>query len=139
MNSFILKTSSRILVPLLFGLSLFVLYRGHNLPGGGFIGGLIAASGYAFLILADSVERSRAALHISPNILMAIGLGFALSSCLPGLLVGDYFMQGIWLPVFELPLLGKVAIGTPLVFDMGVYLVVMGFTLNVTWELAELD
>ena len=138
MKHFVLAQSSRLLFPILLGLSLVVLYRGHNLPGGGFIGGLLAAASFILIGLSESMERARVVLRVEPVSLMAWGLATAVLSGLPALFAGRAFMTGIWLPGFSLPLLGKVHLGTPLVFDVGVYLVVIGFVLHTTFSLAEL-
>ena len=138
MKYFILIQASRILFPTLLVLSLIVLYRGHNLPGGGFIGGLMAATAFILMGISRSMEQAKRALRIDPVVLMAVGLLVALVSGLPGILAGAPFMTGQWLPGFSLPLLGKVHLGTPLVFDVGVYLVVIGFTLHTTLSLAQL-
>ncbi|MFT4901773.1 MAG: multicomponent Na+:H+ antiporter subunit B [Lentimonas sp.] len=138
MKYFILSYAGRILFPSLIVLSLIVLYRGHNLPGGGFIGGLLAATAYILIGLGSTMEQAKAYLRVDPVTLLAIGLAVAILSGLPGMLGGGAFLTGAWLPTFSLPLLGKVHLGTPLVFDVGVYLTVIGFTLHTTFSLAEL-
>lgn len=138
MKYFILNQASRLLFPALLVLSLVVLYRGHNLPGGGFIGGLLAATAFILVGLGDSMERAKELLRIEPVKLMALGLMVAVISGLPGLLRGAPFMTSEWLPGFSLPLIGKVHLGTPLVFDVGVYMVVIGFALHTTFSLAQL-
>lgn len=138
MRYFILAQASRILFPALLVLSLIVLYRGHNLPGGGFIGGLLAANAFILVGLGHSMDRAKTLLRVEPVKLMALGLLVAIVSGLPGILRGAPFMTGEWLPGFSLPLLGKVHLGTPLVFDIGVYMVVIGFVLHTTFSLALL-
>ncbi|MGZ0654309.1 MnhB domain-containing protein [Coraliomargarita sp. W4R53] len=138
MKYFILGQASRLLFPALLVLSLIVLYRGHNLPGGGFIGGLLAATAFILVGLGDSMVRAKALLRIEPVKLMALGLAVALMSGLPGLLRGMPFMTSEWLPGFSLPLIGSVHLGTPLIFDIGVYMVVIGFALHTTFSLAQL-
>ncbi|HBR94452.1 MnhB domain-containing protein [Coraliomargarita sp. SDUM461003] len=138
MKYFILNQASRLLFPALLILSLIVLYRGHNLPGGGFIGGLLAATAFILVGLGDSMERAKELLRIEPVKLMALGLLVAVVSGMPSLLRGAPFMTSEWLPGFALPLIGKVHLGTPLVFDVGVYMVVIGFALHTTFSLSEL-
>lgn len=139
MNNFILRLTTRLLFPTLLALSLIVLYRGHNLPGGGFIGGLLAATAFILIGISDTMERARETLVVEPVTLMGWGLAIALLSGFPGLITeSGAFMTGLWLPSFSLPLLGKVHLGTPLVFDIGVFLVVIGFTLHATFSLAKL-
>lgn len=130
MNSVLLKTATRYVGPLLLALSLTLLYRGHNLPGGGFIGGLMAASSIILLAYARGWVEVDEGLSIDPLMLMASGLLLAMLSGLPGILSGGAYMEGHWLPFFKVPLLGKVKLGTPLLFDIGVYLVVIGFTVK---------
>lgn len=137
MNSVLISISSRHISPLLIVLSLIVLYRGHNLPGGGFIGGLIAASAILLLAIADGWNQTERRLFIQPLWLMIIGIAMAAASGFFGLFTGGVFMQGLWLPPFDLPLLGKVKLGTPLLFDIGVYFTVIGFTLKCAHALAN--
>lgn len=137
MHHFILNRTGRMLFPCLIVLSLIVLYRGHNLPGGGFIGGLLAASAFILVGIGDSMEYARRSLRVRPVVLMASGLAVAVLSGLFGMFAGAPFLTGEWLPGFSLPLLGKIHLGTPLVFDVGVYMTVIGFVLHVTFSLAE--
>lgn len=136
MTSTLLIIASRYISPLLLMLSLIVLYRGHNLTGGGFIGGLIAAASVLLLAIAEGWDKTESRLPLQPMTLMTIGLAIAGVGGFIGIAYGGAFMQGIWLPFFELPLLGKVKLGTPLLFDIGVYLVVIGFTLKCAHALA---
>ena len=130
MNSILLNTATRYIGPLLVTLSLVLLYRGHNLPGGGFIGGLMAASSVILLAYAHGWTETEKSLSFDPLFVMASGLALAMLSSLPGIILGGVFMEGVWLPFFKLPLLGKVKLGTPLLFDIGVYLTVIGFTVK---------
>lgn len=134
MPSLILKTATRYLLPLLLIFSVFVLLRGHNDPGGGFIGGLVAAAAFALYGIAYGVERARRLLPVDNRTLSAIGLLIAVSSGLFSLLVDALFMEGVWLER-EVPAIGK--IGTPFVFDIGVYFVVIGVVLTIVFTLAE--
>ena len=139
MNSSILRSAANFLFLPLVLLSLWVLYRGHNLPGGGFIGGLLAASAFALTTLAFGVPKAREKLRIHPLRLTAFGLSIGAVSSLVSLLLGQGFFTGLWLPAFSLPLLGTVHLGTPLLFDIGVYLAVVGFSLSVIFEMEELE
>ena len=121
--------------PLMILISVILLLRGHNEPGGGFIGGLIAASAYILSSLAFGVERVENDMRIKPVQLMALGLFLAVLSALPGILAGGGFMDGRWLEI-ALPT-GKIKLGTPLLFDLGVYFAVIGFSLSVLFTLME--
>ena len=137
MKSMLLLIASRFLSWPFFILSLWILYRGHNLPGGGFIGGLVGASGFLFYDLAGYGRPERGLFSFKPFSFLTAGLGLAVLSGLPGLFSGSGFLKGFWLPGFSAPLLGSVHLGTPLVFDIGVYLTVIGFILLLAGTLAE--
>jgi len=134
MQSLILAATSRILLPLLLLFSFFLLLRGHYEPGGGFIGGLVAAAGFALYSIASGVANARNALRIHPKTLIGVGLLFAFIGGMFAVAVGEPFMTALWIDQ-PLPILGKV--GTPLLFDVGVYLVVIGVALSIIFNLAE--
>jgi multicomponent Na+:H+ antiporter subunit B len=136
MNSLILRIAARYLTPLLVLFSLFILYRGHNAPGGGFIGGLLAAAALALYAIAFDAESASRKLRFNPRTLIAAGLLVALLSGLLSLFQGEPFLTGQWI-LPELPLIGQLPLGTPLLFDIGVYLVVIGVTLMIVFELAR--
>ena len=136
MHSVILAIATRYLTPLILVFSIILLFRGHNNPGGGFIGGLLAASGFVLHTIAFEVSSARKKLIIDPRTLIGIGLLISLISALISLFMGKQFMTSNWW-VAELPLLGKLHIGTPLFFDIGVYLVVVGVTLTIIFALSE--
>ena len=136
MNSLILRTSTRLLLTLLLLFAGFLLLRGHNVPGGGFVGGLVAAAAFALYPIAEGPAAARRALHLDPRTLIAGGLLVAAGSGAVSLLVGQPFLTGQW---GELPLPGlpAIALGTPLLFDTGVFLVVLGVTQTIVLTLAE--
>lgn len=134
MGSIILYLAARYLMPLLMVFSVFLLIRGHNEIGGGFVGGLVAAAAFILYAIANNVQEARRILRVQPRVLIAAGLLVSLSSGLIGWLSGKPFMTGLWLKD-PLPVIGK--IGTPLMFDAGVYLVVIGVTLLIIFTLAE--
>jgi multicomponent Na+:H+ antiporter subunit B len=136
MTSLILSVATRFLMPLLLLFSFFAWLRGHNYPGGGFIGGLIAAAALALNAIAFDVRRTRRILRTEPRTLIAAGLSAAAASGVVGLLEGKPFMTGIWLTL-NIPWLGDFPLGTPLLFDAGVYLVVCGVTVTILFALAE--
>lgn len=136
MLSVILSTASRYLLPLLLIFSFFLLLRGHNEPGGGFVGGLVAAAAYALFYIANGVEEAEKLLKSEPIKLIAVGLALAIISTIPSLITGENFMTGIWLKT-DFPVIGK--IGTPLIFDVGVYLLVLGIAVKIIFSLAEED
>ena len=136
MNSLILSTAARYLLPLLLLFSLFILVRGHNEPGGGFIGGLIAAAAFALNAIAFDVRTARRTLRIDPRLLIPVGLIVGIISGVFQMFFGRPFMTAEWFSV-SLPGLETLAIGTPLLFECGVYLLVIGVILTMVLTLAE--
>lgn len=136
MRSVILASAARILFPLLLLFSVFLLFRGHNEPGGGFVGGLVAATAYSLVALTGGVEAARRLLPARPEVLVGTGLLAALASGLFSLAAGSPFMTGLWGET-PLPVIGKP--GTPVLFDTGVYVTVLGIVLLILLTLQEED
>jgi multicomponent Na+:H+ antiporter subunit B len=134
MKSLILQTASRYLMVLLVIFSVFILLRGHNEPGGGFVGGLLIAGAFALYGLAYTPNTARRLLRLDPRTIIGVGLVTAAGSGLAAVWHGQPFLTGQWLP-YRIPFLGK--LGTVFFFDVGVYLVVLGTTLLVLLTLEE--
>lgn len=138
MNSVILRTAIRFLMPLLLMFSVFLLVRGHNQSGGGFAGGLVAAAAFALYSLSHGAVSTRSVLRVPPTLLIASGLLISLLSGMVGLLFGRPFLTGMW-SYLNLPGFGSIEIGTPVFFDIGVYLLVTGVTLMLVLTLEEVN
>ena len=137
MNSLIFKTVSRFLVALMLLFSIFLLLRGHNEPGGGFIGGLVAAAGIIVYGIAESPAAVRAILRVDPRAIAMAGLLTALIAGLLAAFAGEPFLTGLWTFIGATPEDKGLALGTPLLFDIGVYLVVVGGVLGMVVALEE--
>ena len=118
----ILPIAARLVVPVQVLFAIYLLLRGHNLPGGGFIGGLVLASALVLRVMVDPAKKPR----IDLIVLSGAGLLVALGSALLPLLTGRTFFTGLWGGEIWLPTLGKLKLGTPLLFDIGVFMVVTG-------------
>lgn len=136
MNSIILTTVSRLLTALMLVFSVFLLLRGHNLPGGGFAGGLVAAGAFVLHALAFGFPAARQLLWFEPRTFIAAGLAVALASGALAFFRDLPFLTGLW-DKTPLPVIGK--LGTPLSFDAGVYLAVLGVTCLAVFTLGEDD
>lgn len=134
MKTVILKTASSYLLPVLLLFSVFILLRGHYLPGGGFVGGLIASIAFILHSFANGLMNTKTLFKFHPGLLMPVGLALAFLSGIAPLLFGLPFMTGLWHPD-ALPVLGS--IGSALFFDIGVYLVVVGVTLTIIFTIAD--
>lgn len=131
MNSLILSVGARLLGGLFLIFSLFILFRGHNAPGGGFIGGLIAAAGFVLYAISDGVAAARQALRLRPRVIGTFGMLLALVSGLMPALWGRDAFTGLWLTV------GDLALSNVVLFDIGVYLAVFGAILTLVFLLEE--
>lgn len=124
MNTLIFRTIGPFLVAIMLVFSLFVTLRGHNEPGGGFIGGLIAASAIAIYGMSAGVATVRRALRVNPIVIAGIGSALSGLAGFASLAFEVPFMTGLW----AIAEIGgyEINVSTPLVFDIGVYLVVVG-------------
>ena len=123
-TSAILQTATRVLMPLLLLFAAFLLLRGHNEPGGGFVGGLVVAASFVLYSIAYGVDAARRALLVEPSTLLGGGLLIALLSGIPAVLLGRPFLTALWIQVGVGPV--AIDLGTPLLFDIGVFLAVIG-------------
>ncbi|MBN2906291.1 MAG: Na+/H+ antiporter subunit B [Rhodobacteraceae bacterium] len=137
MNSVILRAGTRYLVGLLLVFSIYMLLRGHNEPGGGFIGGLTGATGFILYAIACGTRDARAALRVAPQTIAVAGLGIALLAGLASALFGDAFFTGQWLFLGGSETEKGLPLSTVLLFDVGVYLVVFGAVLTLVFAMEE--
>jgi multicomponent Na+:H+ antiporter subunit B len=135
-TSLILRTTTRFVLPLLLLFSIFLLVRGHHEPGGGFSGGLVAAAAFVLYRFAFGREEIRRVLPVDARALIGAGLLLAVAGGSAALFTGRPIMTGLWGRV-SVPGVGDLALGTPLLFDVGVYLTVVGVTLSIILPLAE--
>jgi multicomponent Na+:H+ antiporter subunit B len=136
LTSLILQTATRLLHPLLLIFSLILLIQGHDEPGGGFVGGLTAAGAFALNAIAYGVPSARASLRADPRTLAGVGLAIAVGSASLSLALRRPFMSGTWVAL-PLPGNARLEVGTPLLFDLGVYLVVVGAALTIIFGLGD--
>ena len=140
MNSLILIAGTRILVALLLVFSIYMLLRGHNEPGGGFIGGLIGATGFVVYAIACGTSSARTALRANPGVIAMIGLGIALFAGVMAVFFNDAFFTGQWLFLGADPADPDdkgLPLSSVLIFDVGVYMVVMGSILTLVFAMEE--
>jgi multicomponent Na+:H+ antiporter subunit B len=133
--SLILSSAAKLLFPLLLLFSIFLLLRGHHLPGGGFVGGIVAACAFLLYAMAEGTAHARKKLWLEPRVILSLGLLCAFLSSALAIFFGMDYFQALWSK--PLPFLGK--IGTPLFFDVGVYLVIFGASLLILFNLEETE
>ena len=134
--SLILRVATRLIIPLLLLFSIFLLLRGHNDPGGGFVGGLVAASGIVLYAFSRGDAKARGVLRVPPRLLLGLGLACAGGAGLLALGGGDPFLHSLWTPEVQL-LGGHMKAGTTLLFDIGVFFVVVGTVLLMVFSIGE--
>ncbi|MEM9012671.1 MAG: Na+/H+ antiporter subunit B [Pseudomonadota bacterium] len=137
MNSIILRAGTRYLAGLLLIFSIYMLLRGHNEPGGGFIGGLVGSTAFVLYAVACGVKEARRTLKVEPQSLAMAGLGIALLAGLFAALFGDPLFTGQWLFIGATETEKGLPLSTVLVFDIGVYLVVFGSILTLVFAMEE--
>jgi multicomponent Na+:H+ antiporter subunit B len=155
-STVILRTATRLVIPIVIVVSIALFLQGHNAPGGGFIAGVLSAAGLALIYIAyglDFLEEDvlgreggggREESHIRHGVvddyrrLFAVGLALAAGSGVASIVVapalygyrGNFMEQG-FLKLHDLPLFGEMELASAVVFDLGVYLVVVGALLTV--------
>ena len=134
LDTTILRTSTNYLLPLLILFSVFLLMRGHYLPGGGFVGGLVASIAFVLHSFAYTPTQTLKMFSVKPFFLIPTGLMICfLSGMLPTLL-GHPFMSVVW---FADAVVVIGAFGSALIFDLGVYMVVIGVVLTILFSISE--
>ena len=136
--SLILRTASRILLPLLLLFAVFIMLRGHDLPGGGFVGGLVAAGAFVLHGFVRGSEAASGRLRAASHYLVSGGLAASLGSGILALLQGKPFLTSLWFNV-PLPGGGELYLGSTLLFDIGVFSVVVGTVLMMVLSLEQQD
>ncbi|SMD44937.1 multicomponent Na+:H+ antiporter subunit B [Aquiflexum balticum DSM 16537] len=134
MKSLLFRTASDYLLPLLLLFSLFMLLRGHYEPGGGFVGGLMASIAFLIHSFAHGLKETRNIIRINPMTLMPIGLMLTFLAGIAPWFINEPFLTGLWYPE---PMRFIGMLGSALVFDIGVYLVVIGATLTIMFSITE--
>jgi multisubunit Na+/H+ antiporter MnhB subunit len=117
--------------------SVFLLFAGHNAPGGGFIGGLVAGAAFMLRYVgggADEVERTE---RVAPETLIGSGVTISVFTALVPLVFGDDLLESAYRSFKDVPLLGSVSLTSVLAFDIGVYLVVVGLVIGVLRSLGK--
>lgn len=135
MKSLIFRTITPVIVSVMVLFSIFVLLRGHNEPGGGFIGGLIAVAALSIYGIAFGVETVRRAIVFHPLSIAGAGLLLATLSGLLSMLFQVPFMTGLW--VYPVVLGEEIPLSSVMTFDIGVYLVVVGAVTSIALSLEE--
>jgi multicomponent Na+:H+ antiporter subunit A len=135
-RSFVLEVLIDLVVRTAFVFSLFLLFSGHNAPGGGFIAGLVAAIAVVLRFIAGGRQWVQDVLPARPEVLLGVGLATALATGVLGWAWGGSFLAAAkW--ELEVPVLGLVKATSALIFDVGVFIVVVGLATAMLSALGE--
>ncbi|WP_028559524.1 Na(+)/H(+) antiporter subunit B [Paenibacillus pinihumi] len=132
----ILQTSTKILVFIILTFSIYVMFAGHHNPGGGFIGGLITASALILLYIAFDVKTVHEIIPVDFKIVGALGVLIALLTGIGSMVLGYPFLSQTF-AYKTLPLFGKTELATAVIFDLGVYMAVVGTTMTIILSIGE--
>ncbi|SHS02632.1 NADH:ubiquinone oxidoreductase subunit 5 (chain L)/multisubunit Na+/H+ antiporter, MnhA subunit [Mycobacteroides abscessus subsp. abscessus] len=135
-NDLILQTVTKVILFIILLFSIHLFFAGHYYPGGGFIGGLMTAGALVLLLLAFDMKTVANILPVNYRIMTAIGLLFSIGTGAGALLFNVPFLTHAFNDVY-LPLLGKTSLHTAVLFDIGVYLVVIGVTMTIIQTIGE--
>jgi len=136
-DSFIFRRMSVVVFFIVNLFAIYLLFRGHNLPGGGFIAGVCSAIALILLSLGRGLDLVRRALKFDPMKIASAGMAIAIVSSAIPLLLGDPFLTTYNYKRYDVPVVGDFYLGTPLFFDLGVFLAVVGMITKVVFVLAE--
>ncbi|MDQ0216545.1 multicomponent Na+:H+ antiporter subunit B [Oikeobacillus pervagus] len=135
-NDLILQTTAKVIFFIIILFSLHIFFAGHYNPGGGFIGGLMTSGAIVLLLLAFDLKTVATIFTFDFKILIAIGLLFAAGTATGALFFNAPLLTHAF-EYFHLPLLGKTSLHTAVLFDTGVYLVVIGVTMTIIQTIGE--
>ena len=137
-GTLILHVAARYLVPLQLVFSVFLLLRGHDEPGGGFIAGLVASGAFALYLFTFGATVTRDLMRVDPRNLIGVGLFFGMISIFPALIAGEPLLTAQWWDI-PMPGGGELKMNTPLIFDIGVYFTVFGSVMLMLIALTETE
>lgn len=137
-NDVLLRNVTKVVSFIIFLFSLHLFFAGHYNPGGGFVAGLATSGAITLTLLAYDTKTVSNMLNINPIMLIGVGLAFALGTGLIGIFTGDTFLTHKY-GHFQLPILGETNLHTATLFDLGVYLVVVGVTITIIQSIGESD
>ncbi|WP_036817496.1 Na(+)/H(+) antiporter subunit B [Pontibacillus yanchengensis] len=136
-NDLILRTTTILIAFILLAFSVYLFIAGHNAPGGGFIGGLMTAAAVVLMYMTYGFESVKKIIPINFRYLIPVGLLTAVLTGMGSFLYNEPFLSQTFAHFSHIPILGEVELATALLFDLGVYLTVVGITLTIILSIAN--
>lgn len=134
-NNLILRTTTSLIAFILLGFAIYLLFAGHNLPGGGFVGGLMTSASIILLYITHGTKVVQKFLPINFKMLIPLGLLIALLTGIGAFIFNVPFLTHTFGEIY-IPLLGNIEIATAMFFDIGVYVTVLGATITIILTIA---
>ncbi len=135
-NDVMLQTATKVVTFIILMFAVHIFFAGHYTPGGGFVGGLLTASAIVLLMLAFDIPTIKKILPINYVVLTAVGLLIAIATASASIIFDVPFFTHAY-DYFDLPLFGETSLHSALLFDIGVYLVVVGVTMTIIQTIGE--
>lgn len=129
-NDVLLETISKLVIIIILTFGFYIFFNGHNGPGGGFIGGLVFASGFILMFLTFDAGRIKEVLPFNFNLLIIFGSLISISALFIPLLNGDEFLTQ-YDDYFMMPLFGEFHLSTVTLFEFGILLTVLGVVMTI--------
>lgn len=136
MSNIILEKIARLLLRVIAAVSILLLLRGHNSPGGGFIAGIVLATGFIYYGIIFSSDNIKSIIYFKTRTWMGVGMALVLIAAVLPVFVGQVPLTALWY-IGEWPLIGTMHIGTPLLFDTGIFIGVTGIILSIIITIME--
>jgi len=136
-NDLILQTITKIIVFLILLFSVDIFFAGHYTPGGGFIGGLMTSAAIVLLLIAYDIKTVAKLFPVNYIYVAATGLLIALATGFSSIMRHKPFLTHAFNKHARLPLFGETSLHTAALFDLGVYLVVVGVTMTIIQSIGE--
>lgn len=135
-NDVMLQTATKVVTFIILMFAVHIFFAGHYTPGGGFVGGLLTASAIVLLMLAFDLPTVKKIVPINYVVLTAVGLLIAIATASASIVFNVPFFTHAY-DYFDLPLFGKTSLHSAMLFDLGVYLVVVGVTMTIIQTIGE--
>ncbi|WP_139311224.1 Na(+)/H(+) antiporter subunit B [Bacillus sp. MRMR6] len=135
-NDLILQTVTKVVVFIILLFSVSIFFGGHYSPGGGFVGGLLTAAAIVLLLLAYDIKTVAKLIPVDYKLVVATGLLIS-TLTVAGAMFFDVPMMTHAYQYFDIPILGHTSLHTAVLFDLGVYLVVVGVTMTIIQTIGE--
>ncbi|WP_422122822.1 Na(+)/H(+) antiporter subunit B [Planococcus sp. X10-3] len=135
-NDVMLQTVTKVVTFIILMFAVHIFFAGHYTPGGGFVGGLLTATAIVLLMLAFGIQTVKKILPINYVVMTSVGLLVAIATASASILFDVPFFTHAY-DYFDLPLFGETSLHSALLFDVGVYLVVVGVTMTIIQTIGE--